>query len=521
MQARGRSGPSFSAAELTALGVSGPGPLAGPRRQGIVGAVGRAPREEARYAFRSTLIADVAYRMLADELRAELHRRAAACLAAGARPEAEEVALHHERGGEAERAATWYANAALGAAGRGDSAAVVRCAAKALESGADLERRYDLHLARADALGYLGRRDEQGRELAAALHAASGEGQRAWALIRQVHLLCRLGRASDAVAAADAAIVAAQGSGDTDALAQAHGQRSLALASSGRTGEAREALRDALCERSDVSPRTRAFLENQRGLLAVARGDPAEASDAFRAAADLDREAGDVRRAAGDEANLADIYNRVGAYAEAEGALRAALEGARRVGHRSTEAYALCNLGYALTMLGRPADALQSLAEAATRAAALRDARLGLAVRVYRARALLATGDAVAAAVEADAAVADAEPLGAAELRVTALTIAARARLAAGNATGALSSSAAALALRDRMRSVSEDEIEVFLTHAEALSACGRSEESRAILSRGRERLTQIASRIEDPEWQARVLRDVPAHRRLLELAGR
>ena len=68
---------------------------------------------------------------------------------------------------------------------------------------------------------------------------------------------------------------------------------------------------------------------------------------------------------------------------------------------------------------------------------------------------------------------------------------------------------------------IDEDEGEIFLAHARALAASGRPDEARTVLGLGVERIQFIAGHIKDPGWRARFLRDVPANRALLEMAGR
>jgi tetratricopeptide (TPR) repeat protein len=174
-------------------------------------------------------------------------------------------------------------------------------------------------------------------------------------------------------------------------------------------------------------------------------------------------------------------------------------------------------MGYALTMLGRACEARAILEQAAVAARATGDVPLQGWVALYRARAVAAAGDATDAGAAADQAVELAESIGAPVLLVLALTVAGRVRLRDGRADEALQRSLRAMALRDELGGIEEDEAEVFLVHAQALAAAGRRAEAREVQARGRERLWTIAGRIGDLEWRARFLRDVPAHRALVE----
>jgi hypothetical protein len=100
-------------------------------------------------------------------------------------------------------------------------------------------------------------------------------------------------------------------------------------------------------------------------------------------------------------------------------------------------------------------------------------------------------------------------------VEVAALWVAARALLAAEDIEGAIEQSQRALARRDEIGGVEEDEAEVFLTAVVALEAAGRKEEAREIRRRGRERVESIARRIADDGFRKRFLVEVPAHQAL------
>ncbi len=161
----------------------------------------------------------------------------------------------------------------------------------------------------------------------------------------------------------------------------------------------------------------------------------------------------------------------------------------------------------------RSDEAYGALDEAAALAVATGDERLGVAARLYRARAQLAAGS---PAVELDAVIADGQRLAMPGLCVTALAIQARMALSAGDLPGALDRSTRALALRDQHQGIEEDEAEVFLVHAEALSANGQPDAARAVLERGRRRLYEVADGISDVSWRQRYLDGVAAHCQLV-----
>jgi tetratricopeptide (TPR) repeat protein len=452
--------------------------------------------------------------MLADEPRGLLHRRAAEILEGDLAADPEEIATHHDRGGDRAKAASRWLDATLRALHRGDGPSVLRCSDRAIELGAPTDGRFALHMARCDALRFLGRRDEG--EVRSALDAASTDAERARALIERVGWLTRSGRGSEAVAAAEQAVSAARQAAGREVVVLALGSRAQALIGCAQLPAAGDALEEARALVVDESPHLRALVESWCAELSAVSGDLGERRDRIFAAALLFRQAGDVRRAAMAEQNLADVSNRIGAYAEAEAALGPAIESCRRVGYKSAEGYALANLGYSLTMLGRTDEALSVLESCAGVAGSARDTFLGVVVQLYRLRATIRVRSPLDVAREAEEVAGEAERIGLKAWAALALALSARARLAAEDPGGALALSTRAMALRDELGSLEEDEAEVFLTHAKVLAAAGHPLEADEALQRGRRRIEEIAEKIADPELRARFLRDVPAHRELM-----
>jgi len=509
-------GRPFSAEEIAGLGVDRAlDVLASLSRRELV--VARARRGAApRWELKSSLVAAVAYSMLTAAQRVQLHARAAAVLGAAGGADPEELARHHEEAGASGLAAAALVRAALGAARRGDVRAVLRAVERALALGAGPEHHFGLHMAAVDALRFLGRRDEQGAALEAALAAATTDGQRARALGERSVWLRRAGRVPEALARAEEAVAAARRGAEPEVLALARGRQSLALLEAGRFDEARAALDEAGRLATGLGPALEALVLEWTAQLASAVGDLGVRRAAFARLVKLHQDLGDLRRAAGAEVNLADVWSRVGAYDDAVVALRAARESCRRIGQRVMEGYALVNLGYALAMTGDAPGALAALDEGGALAAELHEARLAALAGTYRARALQALGRADEAAGVADETAAAAERAGAPGLSAGALSIAARAHLDAGRVPEAIARSLRALEIRDAQGSLEEDEAEVFLTRAAALGAAGDEAQAAEVLARGRARLEEIARGISDPELRARFLGAVPAHRELL-----
>lgn len=514
-------GRTFTASGLEALGLRGPLPLLGPlARKGLISRRGHAGRER-EYAFRNELLFEVAYRMNTDEARAHLHGKAALHLATLPEGDAEEVARHHERGGDQAAAATEYARAATAAVRRGDTPSILRCTERALSLGVAEAKRFDLHMVRADALSFLGRREDQGKELDEAVERADSPLRVARALGERVALLASLGSHDTGARVAEEAVAAARESGSASTLARTLTRQVWVLIYSGRLDEAAPILDEAETLVAKVDAETAALVASWRAQLATALGDTDQRRRAYEQLMSLYRQVGDVRREAMAECNLADTYNRIGAYAEAATALRQAIESCRRVGNRIVEGFALANLGYALTMLGQAEDAVKTLDEAAQVAAAIDNARLAIAIRVYRVRAVLHDLSPDEVVREAEVAADEARRAGMPALSVASLAMAAKAWLVAGNAPMALALSRRAVQIRDEIGAMEEDEIEVFLIHARALLASGEVSAANEVLAQGDERLEQLAARFEDDEWRGRFLNDVPANRELRELARR
>lgn len=512
---------AFTAPSLVALGSSDPAPhLASLTRRGLVSS--RAVKgSEREYRFKNALVAEVAYRMNSEDARLELHRAAAAFLTTIAGADLEELARHRELGGEPQRAAETYAEAAGRAARRGDSRSVLRCGARAIELGLSGSAAFELHLARADACSFLGRRDEQREAIEAAVSLAGDPLMQARALTEKVGYFAAIGAHDDGLAVAEQAVRTAREVADPDVLATALTRRGWLLLYSGRVAEAAESIQEASSLSARLAPETAAFVAVWRGQLVTAMGDLGKRKAAYEEAVARFREIGDLRRAASAECNLADTYNRVGAYEDAEAALREALESCKRVGNRVVEGYALANLGYALAGQERWAEALETFGVSLQLATELGRPRLALAVRLYRARAMLDAGEPAAgimAEARAIAEAARAELLPA--LQATALALASRAALNADEREGALQDAERAMALRDEIGAMEEDEAEVFLAFADALRASGELERAREVVARGASRLEFLAGRIADTDWRARFLVEVPMNRRLIELDG-
>jgi len=504
-------GRPFRADEVVALGASAARePYESLRRRRVL-ELG-ASRAELRFAH--ALVGEICYRSMAAEIRQELHRRAAALAEGAPTPDPHQVARHHELGAEPEPAARWWAQAAREAVRRGDSADALSCADRALQLGAPSEHLFELHATRADSCRFLGRSTDTRAALEAALVAARRDDERARALTEQTAWLARAGRLEEARARSLLAVETARRTGDSDVLVLALVRASEAATMSGLHAEALAAVAEAR-RAGAASTAALAKIDAACALAAVATGDLGEALRAYTAVLAQNRAAGDRRRAAANEQNLADLWNRVGAYPEAERALGAALEDCRRVGNRLIEPYVLVNLAYAQAHQGAWTDALETLSTAEPLVAESADARLRACFRLYRARALLDARRTTEARGELGRAGQELTGGGHASWEVLVETELAACELSEGHHDEALVHSGEALRRRDERGALEEDEAQVFAVRARALEAAGRIDDAALVRARGRARIAEIAARIEDAALRRRFLEDVPAHRAL------
>ncbi|MFO0682095.1 MAG: protein kinase [Sandaracinus sp.] len=330
-------------------------------------------------AFRSRVVAEVAYGTFDPEGAAHLHREVAARLSEEPVTDAEAVVRHALAGGDAALAGRFARIASAEAARIGHGAAVLRLLPTALE-GASREETYALTWRAAEAAAFAEGAGRHRELLEKALAAASGEAERARVEVELAERLRREGRVAEAERHLSRALAA-----PLDASSRARVACRVALAR-GAEGRAAEALALLPSGGESLDAATEALVWDTRGYLHGAVGALGDRRRAYARAAERYEAAGDLRRAAGALSNLGDSMLRIGALEDAERTLRSAVEAARRVGNALTEAYARANLGVALAWLGREREARRTLESAEALAARLGEARLGVVARVYRSR---------------------------------------------------------------------------------------------------------------------------------------
>ena len=251
-----------------------------------------------------------------------------------------------------------------------------------------------------------------------------------------------------------------------------------------------------------------------RSSRSMFTGDAGAYLDSEQAAAGAFERAGDLRYACVQRGNVGYACLEIGAYAEAERALRDALDQAIRLGLANVTATIKHNLGRALMMRGALDEALRIETEAFESFAAQGDRRLAGAARAYRAAILAARGELGAA---------EGELLGAlvgALLPMQSIVHSnlARVLLRGGRAVEALDHARRGHAILEQLGAIEEGEAIVRLALAEALAATGDVDGAGAAFAAARRRLLDRAARISDAGHRQRFLSQVPEH--VATLAG-
>ncbi|MEM1416497.1 MAG: protein kinase [Myxococcota bacterium] len=507
----------FDAAGLAALGLDEAGALLMRLADAAVLELREPSPGQSVFAFRSDLVRDVAGRMLGDEARRALHHQAASYLAAAGGDPAE-VAGHFDAAGRAGEAARWYVRAAMDAKARGDLATVLQCTDRALKLEPEADELFELHFMQAEALGFTGRRAEQGEQLALAMAAEVTPLQRVRARMEYAYFLLHTGRVREGLAGAQAAVREARRlEGVPRVLARAHLHQGEALVHAGRTEQAHAAFTRAEAALEGLeAPSERGLVTSFRARLHTVEGDLGAALRARQEAQEHFRRALDRNRQAANQVNIADLLNRHGRYAEAVEELRSAATLCRRTGNRLAEPYARANLGYALVQLGRIGEAFNELDVAEASARKVANDHLLAYVQLYRARGLRQSGRADEARSLALALAEELVAQGQATVAALAKAVAGRAALDLGSGDQALELTAAAVDLLDGPAGVEEDQPAIYLARIEALRAAGDDEAADALQTTARTWIRAAADRIGDAGLRKSFLEQVPENVTLL-----
>ncbi len=513
-------GTPVSVAELRLMGIADPRSLLdtligeGTVRRDRDRMSGTHDARRRHYTFSADLFTDVAYESIPPSGRALLHRRAARTLSERLRGNHTSallaaVARHHELGDEAQQAAEHYLLATAQAARTGDARAVTAHAERALRFEVSQANAYALHMARVEGYRFFSATDPMQEVLDQALEVAASDAQRA-RVHGELALLSARSRAfADAKGHAERAIALADRSGLVDERVVARGRASLTKSQQGLLEEASKLLEEAQSLAQDVGLETETLLVGWKAHLAAKKGSLKGRIEGFLELHRRYKDAGNLGRAAGAASNLADAYNRVGRYTQAEQALEQAREACQQIGHRVMLGYCLLNLGYARTRLGLLEEARTVIEAARQISRQTEDDQLHDAATLYLARIEARTENPSAAAQLASSLD---EPGVSRTVRALALALLGRLAVEQDDIDAALTITKRAFDLCE-LDPIEEDAAIVYLARLEALSAAGESTEATQRLAQTR--IQASLDDIDDPELRASFA-NIPEHRALL-----
>ena len=492
---------------------------------------GRFPGQ-AEYTFRSLLLREAAYATLTEPDRRLGHRLAGAWLEEAGETEAVTLAEHFERGGEATSAIAWYRNAAEQALEATDLAAAIARAERAVRCGAEGQDLGALRLLQTEALDWRGDHAEaEQRGLDAMQRLPRGGALWCVAAGEVATASGKLGHVDRLLSLAEAFLA--------PATPEPHGAQAIAfcrliiqLLYAGRYEPAGVLLARVDEAAKRKAPRDSAVLariQQAHGVAALYADDPVAYLLWTELAAGSFERAGDARNTCLQRVNVGNGCAQIGAYEDAERALRDALAAATRIGLATVATVARHNLGHALAGLGALEEACAVEQQAAAEALALGDRRLQAATHLYLALILMTAGarrgerapGVPTSAEEAERAARTALSCAGQMQPVVAYAqgALARALLAEGRADEAMAASAEGMRLLGELGRIEGGESLLRLAHAECLHAVGAVAPARGAIRAAREQLLLRAARIAEPTYRQRFLERIPENARTLALA--
>ncbi|MEP6863661.1 MAG: protein kinase [Deltaproteobacteria bacterium] len=466
--------------------------------------------------FRHSLVREAAYAMLTDADRRLGHQLAGEWLAAAGEADPVALADHFERGGDGPRAAVLHRAAAEQALAACDfRGALARCGrAVACDGESGL-----IALVRAEAHRWLGELAESATHARAAL-AALPRGTVQWfaAANEACEASGKLGDRASLEAVAELLREAPSDRTTLGARVTATANAAFQLFSYGSHALA-QVLLDLVEHVAPAveEPAILARIYQARSSRSMFTGDAGAYLESELAAFAAFERAGDLRYACVQRGHVGYAWLELGAYAEAEEALRDALARATALGLPNVVATAKHNLGRALAARGELVEAARVEAEAVAAFDAQGDRRLTGGARLYLGAIYYEQGEFAAAEREVALALASSQLPMQAQMRATL----ARILLASGRVVNALGEAHAAMAILDELGAIEEGEALVRLVLAEALLGSDRRDEARAVIGVAGARLLARAERISDPRYRKSFVERIADHARTIELATR
>jgi class 3 adenylate cyclase/tetratricopeptide (TPR) repeat protein len=480
------------------------------------------------YEFRHHSLQRVAYASVLKRVKRAAHATLAQWMAS--LPDAaalqDQIAEHHERGGQPELARDAWQRAADSARSRFANAEALAHAerALALTDAADVPRRLTLLLLRVRVQETLADRSASQATLLQMQALADELGDAGWCCevaARRANFYFHSGDAEQCLAFAERA-VALVPEGDFERAANAHGQVFSALRRLGRHAQSDAAATTALhFARLCAYPGYEARTLNELGIVAFGRGDIDAATGHWHAALAIHQREGHLVNQGGTLCNLAFVAMGVGDFETAQQQFEQARELSERVGKQQNQGVIDINLGIVAINLGQPdaahASALRALAllrasgDRWAEAAALRvlgQAELGLGRPAQAREHCIASRDLFVQqkmphlALEAEAVLVEEalarHDVAAAQQQADAMLV----RLGEGvGIEGA------------------DEPMRVLLAVWRGLRAASDAR-APAALARARDELALRAARLVDPLQRERFLHAVPVHRAIVEGAA-
>ncbi len=521
-------------------------------------------RKGPSYSFRNHMSMTVAYGLLPEAERNELHTLAAEQLASSATYRAGQddavVARHLELAGDASAAADRYLKAASHAIDVGGNADAFRQLTRALKllPAKEHERRFAARRQREEILGRLARRAEQLRELQNLQKDAEALGDHsklALAHSRLAQFYIDVGKAPAASRAVAPALEHARKAGDKLAEAEAMRLRSSIARLVGENDEALslcdQALtlcgdnRDGLMQRATIlnnrgttlwnmgrlheasesyaeslviyrmlnRPRLEARALNNMGIIFAALGEFEEALAHYKSSLKIDQKLGDRDSIALKLGNIGQTYSDLGDTTRGERYLAKAIKLAEQTGDRSSGADSTISLGQVYMWQGRHEKALALLEKGLELATEHRDRYQEIRSLVYIAYTQIEARRSAETALElarSATALARKMPMLIGEIYGLAVQGLALAELGRAEEGVELSSQAVALLQRDVGQTEGAEQILYF--HANICRRAGRPTDADTAIRAAWQEMRSKADRLQDPELRRTFLESkIPA----------